>query len=367
MKTYLRVFFWGLLLGGSFHSNSKDFKWKLDCNGETILRGVITPGHEGNFLGYSTYTCCDYLSSEDYTVFESIFTYAITFTQNQSGLSLPLPLSILLNDGSSNFNHRFNLSYTFRARTISTARNLGAMSCILCCFPCTFVQYMLTDRLCCEPASYDRRWGELQAARPDNVPANVQVQARSLSHQCLTGSGITIGSSTYSDIGATTTVFDLFMTAPLAQQWLNGILNHQVQLNQMIMIPGLLNSEQMTQVVTQNIGNGYHDSMVATHFLTFTTGGVSVQYHLNQSPGNQIDVLAIVITYENYTMVINVEGYSTSEHEQPPLYSEINTCSCTLVCTCKNSRRNDSDDTGAGGGSNGWSVKPYLLPGTSSF
>ena len=363
MKTCLRIFIWGLLLAGSFHSNAKDFKWRLDYNQGTILSGVITASHRSR-SEIVVPSGCDRLTFEDCRTFDSAFTYDIMI-QNQSGLGLPPPFSILLNDGSSNFSHQFNLHYTFGAQTISIARNLGIGLCLLCCFPCSFVHHMLTARLCCEPGS-GRMW-DLNTARPGDVHGNVQVHERSLSHQCFTDNPTPISSSTYSDISAATTVLDLFMVSDWAQQWLENSLDDQVQPTQMIMIPGLLNSEQSTEVSIQHNSEA-HDSRTPTHFLTFTTGGVTIQYHLNQSPGYQIGVLAIVVTYGGYTMVINLNGYEVPGGQPLPLSEiEINTCSCTVVCTCKNSRRNDSDDTGAASGSSGWSGKPYLLPSTGSF
>ena len=154
-------------------------------------------------------------------------------------------------------------------------------------------------------------------------------------------------------------IFDLFLNTPEAQQWVRNNLYSTNNLTLSVVIPELFNTAVSARILIQNQSDSDIDSgiMTPTHFITFNIdSGITIQYHLNQLSPINIQVLAIVITTEGYTLTLNVNGYDVIANQPPPNYADVSTmtCNCNGACACSHFEKNDTDNSGGQNGGRGY-------------
>ena len=100
-------------------------------------------------------------------------------------------------------------------------------------------------------------------------------------------------------------------------------------------------------LVQQQSSENNIESIQPSHFITFNiNNGITVLYHLNQLSTNNVQVLAIVISFRGYILTLAIDGYDVLTNQPPPHYVEVSsTCNCGGACNCANFEKNDTDDS----------------------
>ena len=86
--------------------------------------------------------------------------------------------------------------------------------------------------------------------------------------------------------------------------------------------------------------------MTPSHYIIFKiNNGIKIEYHLNKLSGDNIQVLAIVVTFNDYTLTLEIDNYDAIANQPTPHYDVLTTCDCDGACVCHNFKKNDTDDS----------------------
>lgn len=352
MKAYIRLIFLFFLFLVSSFSNSKElkFEWKLEHSGNLLLKGIAKSstqqGHGDILMGCHDSSCIA-CTGYDFSIYEVVSSTQIDFIHNNPDLIISEPFSTLLGNCLNNISHRFNTHYTLRGQTTTTSNSLALLISCICCFPC-FLGY----DLCIEGRSHQNELSKFEALRgavPNNLPEHVTISKRSLSHSSVSNGYQTPSSLNTEDVAANIHIFDIFLNTPETQQWVLDNLNESTNLTLELIIPELFSTASSAQVlVQQQSSENNNESMSPSHFITLNiNNGITVLYHLNQSSTNDIQVLAIVVSFNDYTLTLTIDNHDVVGNQPPPPhYSEVSTtCNCGGACACANFEKNDTDDS----------------------
>ena len=358
MKKHLQFFILFFFIFGSAFSNSKDlnFGFELKNDGELLLKGSIKShtrtshtktlsgcNDHSSKLGCVTQSCIT-CSGADFAFYEVVSTTSIVFSQNDLSINLPDFFSNLLGSGSNDLHHSFYTNYILRVQTTTTARNLAGLLLCIFCFPCCLGYEIYTNG-----NSHQSEFSKIEALEnsvPNRLLKDVRISKRSLSHE-RTSNGCQLGSSPDVEItGNNIYIFDMFLNTPETQQWIIDHLAPNTNVTLDLVIPELFNSASTAQVVVQESSDEYDsDNITPSHYMTFNmSNGIKLQYHLKKTHEKIIQVLAIVITYNNYNLTLIVDNYDVQANQPPPNYAELSTI-CPCGGACAHFRKDDSDDS----------------------
>lgn len=358
MKENFRFILLLLLFFGSAFANSKEqkFKLKLDYQDRLVMIGVATSStqtsHSDALSGCNNHSSeldcftqsCIACSGNDFAIYEVVSSISINFFQNNPDFIMPELFSNLLGSGTNSLHHRFNTHYTLRGQTTTTVRNLVGLLCCICCFPCCLGYELYTAGM--SHQNEFTRIRELEAAVPNHLPEHVTISKRSLSHKVKNNNNQEISSSNTEAIDSNIHIFNIFLNTPETQQWIIEHLNPTTNQWLELLIPELFNISSSANVLVQKqLSENNSESVQPSHFITFNiNNGITVLYHLNQLPTNNIQVLAIMISYLGYTLTLSIDDYDVTTNQPPPHYAEVTaTCNCGGACNCDNFKKDDNN------------------------
>ncbi len=333
MKVKFKFILLLTLLLESVFSNAKEcqFNWKLEHEGSLRLCGTAnslsSADHRGSLNHHPEIDCssqlCNACRVDDFIIYKVTSLTAIDFIQNDPGFIIPGPFSILLGDGINNFKYRFHYYYHLRGQTTTPARNLAWLFFCTCAFPC-FLGY----ELCTNGRSHENeraRITSLQTARPNRLPEHVTIAKRIFYHEIQDRDNAVLPKSRTEVTDSDVHIFDIFLMTDETQHWIIEHLNQPTALTLALIIPELLNKACSTQMlVQQQSSEDNSESLQPSHFITFTiNNGIKLQYHLKQLSADTIRVLAIVVSFQDYTLTLTINDYNSNANEPPPHYMEV--------------------------------------------
>lgn len=346
----------------SSYSYSKDLRlnWKLEHHNNLLISGKTTTtnqiSHSNSLSGWNDhpseldvstlpYNAC---AGNDFAIYYDVVSLTtVNFDQNNPGYIVPRLFHTLLGNGNDRLNHNFNTQYTLRGQSTRES-NITKFLCCLLCHP-----FYLGFKKCSEDNSHGSdneltRIRALEAAIADNFPEHLTIKKCALYHGAFDSHHQMILSSSTEAADTETHIFDLFLNTPEAQHWLIENLNPTTNKKLELIIPELFHTAAPAEILVQeNNLESNGESLQPSNFLSlnFTTG-IKVQYHLNRISDEDIQVLAILISAEGYTLTLAVDNYDVIANQPPPHYAALpKTCACDGACNCAHSRENVTDNS----------------------
>ncbi|WP_422133585.1 hypothetical protein [Endozoicomonas sp. ALD040] len=362
MKMHVRSIIFFLLLLLPFYSHSKDLhlNWKLEHHNNLLLSGkTVTTNqvsHSNSLTGWNDHpseldistppsVSC---SGDSFAIYYDVVSFTtVNFDQNNPGYTVPKLFNTLLGNGNDRLDHSFNTQYTLRGHT-TKASNLAELFCCVLCHP-----FYLGFKKCSAKVSHGSdnelaRIKALEAAIAADFPEHITIHKCALYHGAVDSHHKMLSSSSTEATDAKTHIFDLFLNTPETQHWLIENLNPKTNQRLELIIPELFNTAAPAAILVQeNNGETNDESLQPSHFLSLDfTNGIKVQYHLNRVSDIEIEVLAIVVSAEGYTLTLVVNNYDITANQPPPHYAALpKTCNCNGACNCDHSRANDTDNS----------------------
>ncbi|WOG25518.1 hypothetical protein [Endozoicomonas sp. 8E] len=362
MKMNVRSIIFYLLLLLSSYSYSKDLhlNWKLEHQNNLLLSGKAETtnqvSHSNSLTGWNDHpseldistlpsASC---SGNDFAIYYDVVSFTtVNFDQNNPDYTVPKLFRTLLGNGNDHLNHSFNTQYTLRGHT-TKASNIAELFCCVLCHP-----FHLAFKKCSTKVSHGSdnelaRIRALEAAIAGDFPEHVTIHKCALYHGAVDSHHKMLSSSSTEAKDAETHIFDLFLNTPETQHWLIENLNTTTNQSLELIIPELCYTAVPAVIfVQENNGESHDEILQPSHFLSLDfTNGVKVQYHLNRVSDINIEILAIVVSVEGYTLTLVVDNYDVSANQPPPHYAALpKTCHCNGACNCDHSRENDTDNS----------------------
>ncbi|WP_422474890.1 hypothetical protein [Endozoicomonas sp. ALB032] len=356
MKIDIRLIILLCLCLLSSYSNSNDlhFTWKLERLGQLVLDGTATSSanfsHNGrtinSYLNNPT-SFFSYISGDRFVNYDLTSSANIELNQHNTANRVPAFFSSLLGNGQHNLQHRLHTRYTLRSETKTTARKFAHILSFFA-MPFIWTSRMLFQNL----LNSEEKVNALEAATPTTLPEHVSIDSRSISVSRSptdeTDNAQTLLSSSTKAIDDNNLIFDLFLNNPETRQWIiEHLLNSTSYGTFNLIIPELFNTVRPANIIVhEKTSEDDSANLQPSNFLSlYFQKGTVVQYHLRKLPNNNIQILAISVNSNFYTLTFSIDNYDAAARaNQPPAhFAEFpENCNCGGACNCATSRNNDT-------------------------
>lgn len=358
MKTNVSVIILFFLYLLSSYSNAEDlhFRWKLEHLGQLVLNGKVTSsthsGHseatrEGYWDALTNYLSG--ISGDHFVIYDLLSDTNIEFYPHDPTINVPDFFHGLLGNASHDLLHSFHTRYTLRGQTTTKTGSIAQLLCCIFCLPCFLSSKIINQDI----LEQEAKLRELETATPDHLPEHVTIDSRSMAHITMTSHYETLSSSNTEVIDDDIHIFDLFLRNPETQKWITGYLNSETYLTHEFIIPGLFNTARPAEVLVQERDSENEseddDTLKPTDFVSlYFDDGTVLRYHLKRSLTNDLQVLAISVSSNYYTLSFVINNYDALAN-QPPLilsWAELrffDPCDCSGACNCALPRYNNRD------------------------
>ncbi|WP_252180421.1 hypothetical protein [Endozoicomonas sp. 4G] len=357
MKTKVRLIILLFFCLLSSYSKSKEvqFNWNLYQYDKLLFIGTATTSidfiHSRAVSGFNPdepNQLCASFSGNHFCTYEVTTTTNVVVHQYSPDNNMPDFFRRFLGGGRYGLTHKSHMYYKLKGQTSTTTRNIAEWFCCVFCNPC----FTSCERVTQDILNQEERVKTLGSATPNHLPEHVTLHSRSVAHKTVTHERAILGSSSIENIDVNSHIVDLFLNTPETQQWMIDNLNPSTTQTLNLIIPGLINTSSPATILVQEQNS--EDDGKPSHFVSLSfLHGLVVKYHLKKLSSNNIQVLAVVVSINGYTLALTINNYNVLVNQPPPHYEESQAqqaCDCQGACNCPRSGSNDTDESGNQGG-----------------